>query len=171
MHKTMFFVVSVVIALGLMFSPGTFVLAEDIPYEEEPGDPALEWCARTQGFWKNHPEAWTVDGLILGDVYYTNDALLDLLNAPVRRDKRLILIKQLIAAKLNVAASGGGLGAYEVEEGWTVDLLIPEADIALCDDVFVWDEDVEHIKNLLDEFNNSEECAGGGDAGDDEPVA
>jgi hypothetical protein len=59
-------------------------------------------CGKTIGYWKNHPDQWPVDSLILGSQSYTMDELLQILNAPVRRDASLILAKQLIATKLNV---------------------------------------------------------------------
>lgn len=60
-------------------------------------------CTYTQGYWKNHPEDWPVDSLTIGGVDYSAEALLELLQAPVRRDASMNLAHQLIAARLNVA--------------------------------------------------------------------
>lgn len=60
-------------------------------------------CPFSQGFWKNHPSAWPVTSLDLGGETYTQDELITLLKTPVSGDASLILAKQLIAAKLNVA--------------------------------------------------------------------
>jgi hypothetical protein len=60
-------------------------------------------CTYTQGYWKNHPEDWPVDSLVLGDETYTQAELLALLSTPPQGDASLILAHQLIAAKLNVA--------------------------------------------------------------------
>jgi hypothetical protein len=60
-------------------------------------------CTLTQGFWKNHAEAWPVEELILGDTTYTKAQMLAILRTPPRGDATYILIHQLIAAKLNVA--------------------------------------------------------------------
>lgn len=60
-------------------------------------------CPLSQGFWKNHPGEWPEESLALGDETYAQDELLDLLRRPVKGDASLILAKQLIAAKLNVA--------------------------------------------------------------------
>lgn len=80
-----------------------------------PGDPTLDQvrvltscpptgaCPKTQGYWKTHAEAWPVNSLTLGSQVYTKAELLTILNMPVRGDASLILAKQLIAAKLNVA--------------------------------------------------------------------
>lgn len=60
-------------------------------------------CTFTQGYWKNHPAAWTVSSLTLGNVVYSAAELLAILNEPARGNGLLILAHQLIAAKLNLA--------------------------------------------------------------------
>jgi len=60
-------------------------------------------CPRSHGFWKTHPAAWPVSALDLGDQTYTEAELLALLRAPSKGDASLIVARQLIAAKLNVA--------------------------------------------------------------------
>jgi len=57
----------------------------------------------TQGYWKNHPDAWPVETLTLGTVNYSKDQLLSILRQPVRGNGLVALAHQLIAAKLNVA--------------------------------------------------------------------
>jgi len=57
----------------------------------------------TQGYWKNHPDAWPLDTLTLGTVTYSKDQLLLILRRPVRGNGLVALAHQLIAAKLNVA--------------------------------------------------------------------
>jgi hypothetical protein len=61
-------------------------------------------CPLTQGYWKNHPNAWPVNSLMLGSQTYTQAELLQILNTPSGGDASIILAKQLIAAKLNTAA-------------------------------------------------------------------
>jgi hypothetical protein len=61
-------------------------------------------CPHGHGFWKNHPEAWPLAALDLGAASYGADDLMALLRAPTRGDASVILARQLIAAKLNVAA-------------------------------------------------------------------
>lgn len=62
-------------------------------------------CTYTQGYWKNHEEAWPVQSLILGTngQSYTKAQLLEILGTPVRGNGLISLAHQLIAAKLNVA--------------------------------------------------------------------
>lgn len=65
--------------------------------------PPSTQCTRTQGYWKNHAEAWPVSSLTLGTVTYTKTQLLQILNTPVRGNGLISLAYQLIAAKLNIA--------------------------------------------------------------------
>jgi hypothetical protein len=60
-------------------------------------------CPLGQGYWKNHPDAWPVNTLMLGSQTYTKMELLNILNTPVGGDASLILAVQLIAAKLSIA--------------------------------------------------------------------
>jgi hypothetical protein len=65
-------------------------------------------CTLTQGFWKNHPDAWPVDTIMLGGVSYTKDQAITLLQTPPRGDATYILVHQLIAAKLNILSGADG---------------------------------------------------------------
>ncbi|HEX5063573.1 MAG TPA: DUF4215 domain-containing protein, partial [Kofleriaceae bacterium] len=67
-------------------------------------------CTLTQGYWKNHPDAWPVVSLQLGTVTYTKVELIAILKTPVKGNGLVQLAHQLIAAKLNIAA-----GASEVD--------------------------------------------------------
>jgi hypothetical protein len=58
----------------------------------------------SQGFWKKHPSAWHVTTLRLGTQTYTQSELLVVLTARHSgADASLLLARQLIAAKLNIA--------------------------------------------------------------------
>src|SRR6187551_989910 len=61
-------------------------------------------CTYTQGYWKNHPDAWPVASLKLGTVTYTKVELIAIFKTPVKGNGLIQLAHQLIAAKLNVAA-------------------------------------------------------------------
>jgi hypothetical protein len=69
----------------------------------ETATPEGQSCVYGHGYWKNHPDLWPVSSLTLGDETYTDAELRDFLKGAVGGDASLILIKQLIAAKLNVA--------------------------------------------------------------------
>jgi len=58
----------------------------------------------TPGFWKNHPEAWTLSWLTLGGHVYTQEEALALFNTPDKGDKSMTMFRALAAAELNKAA-------------------------------------------------------------------
>jgi|GEM_PF-4599607 len=66
-----------------------------------PGPPT--GCTYTQGFYKNHPNAWPVNSLTLGNRTYTKAQLLNIYNTPVNGNGLISLAHQLITAKLNAA--------------------------------------------------------------------
>jgi uncharacterized repeat protein (TIGR01451 family) len=59
-------------------------------------------CTYTQGYWKNHPDAWPVEGITIGGVTYTKAEAIAILNTPPDGDATYILAHQLIAARLNI---------------------------------------------------------------------
>jgi len=67
-----------------------------------PCDPGHN-CTYTQGFWKNHSDAWPVQNLMLGAVSYNASQLLLILNRPAQGNGLITLAHQLIATKLNIA--------------------------------------------------------------------
>jgi hypothetical protein len=69
-------------------------------------------CTLTQGYWKNHPEAWPVTSVTLGSRTYSQSELLAIFSQPVQGNGLVSLAHQLIAAKLNIAngANGAALG-------------------------------------------------------------
>lgn len=64
-----------------------------------------EVCSYTPGYWKNHPDAWPVDSLMLGGVSYTMAELMDIFDMPTKGDATIIMAQHLIATKLNVLSS------------------------------------------------------------------
>lgn len=60
-------------------------------------------CTYTQGYWRNHPNAWPVTSLTIGTVTYQAAELMAILDNPAQGNGLVILTHQLIAAKLNIA--------------------------------------------------------------------
>jgi hypothetical protein len=60
-------------------------------------------CTYTQGYWKNHPEAWVIDAMTLGTVPYDQGDLLAIFGTPTGTNGLISLAHQLIATKLNIA--------------------------------------------------------------------
>ncbi|MCC6622104.1 MAG: hypothetical protein IT385_12650 [Deltaproteobacteria bacterium] len=73
-----------------------------------------EDCTHTQGFWKNHPYAWMLDSVELGDVVYTAAEALALFDVVPHGDGTIQVAHQLIAAKLNVALGAHGPGLAQL---------------------------------------------------------
>ena len=111
----------------------------------------LQNCTFTQGYWKNHPEAWPVGSLTLGNNTYTAAQLLQILQTPAGGNGLLILAHQLIAAKLNIAdgADGSSIGA-DITNG---DNLIGNLSIPPIGSDTLPSSDVDTIANDLNDFN------------------
>jgi len=97
-------------------------------------------CTYTQGYWKNHENLWPVTSLKLGNVVYTKDQLLAILDKPVgsglSANGLISLAHQLIAAKLNTlkedAAFGGLLiNAIAQADALIGDLVVPPVGIGV----------------------------------------
>jgi cysteine-rich repeat protein len=120
-------------------------------------------CVFTQGYWKNHAEAWPVDTLTLGTVSYTQDELLAILRTPVAGNGLIQLSHQLIAAKLNIANSGsisieGAIGDADALIG---DLVVPpvgEGHLAT--------RETSALAGELDGYNNNATCGDQASCGD-----
>lgn len=71
-------------------------------------------CTFTEGYWKNHPEAWPVTSLSIGGVTYNQQQLLAILSSSNTGDATYALAQQLIAAKLNIANGADGSAIFQV---------------------------------------------------------
>lgn len=61
---------------------------------------------KSPGYWKNHPEAWPVTNITIGDAKYGNETYsveeaIAIMQHPVKGDKVYTMFDALIAAKLN----------------------------------------------------------------------
>ena len=83
-------------------STGSSTTTTDISVTTTTAPPTGQ-CPEGLGFWKNHPELWPVSSLTLGSQAYAQAELLTLLTSPVAGDASVLLARQLIAAKLNIA--------------------------------------------------------------------
>jgi hypothetical protein len=119
-------------------------------------------CVRGQGYWKNHPDAWPVTELQLGNVTYTQEQLLAILHQPVRGNGLLILAHQLIAAKLNIAA---GADPSCIQDAIAeADALIGDLVIPPIGDGYLSPRDVGSLAGILGQYNEGEMCAPACDA-------
>jgi hypothetical protein len=114
-------------------------------------------CVFTQGFWKNHPEAWPVTELQLGNVTYTQEQLLEILREPVRGNGLLILAKQEIAAKLNIASGADGSCIHQALAN--ADALIGDLVIPPIGEGHLRPRDVSPTAGILGDYNEGNLCA------------
>jgi len=64
-------------------------------------------CPHSAGFWKKHNELWPVRSLTLGAQSYSGAEFLRILSSPAKGDASILLARELIAAKLNIASGAG----------------------------------------------------------------
>src|SRR5206468_5454659 len=68
-------------------------------------------CPHSAGFSRKHRELWPVKSLTLGTQPYSGNDLLLILSRPPKGDASILLARELIAAKFNVA---GGVSSPEM---------------------------------------------------------
>ena len=107
-------------------------------------------CPLSQGYWKNHPEAWPVDELEIGGETYSADELMEILWTPPKKgNSNLILGHQLIAALLNIA-NGSDPSVVGAEIADAQAFLAGED---LPDD-YQKNKDMNAVAGVLDDYNN-----------------
>jgi hypothetical protein len=114
-------------------------------------------CVFGFGYWKNHPEAWPVTELQLGNVTYTQEQLLDIMHEPVRGNGLVSLAHHLITAKLNVA---NGADPSCIEQTIAdADALIGDLVVPPIGDGFLQPREVNALKDVLEDYNEGNLCA------------
>jgi hypothetical protein len=114
-------------------------------------------CVRGQGYWKNHPDQWPVNQLLLGNNAYDQEELLSILNQPVQGNGLVLLAHQLIAAKLNIASGADGTCIEQTladADALIGDLLVPPVGTG-----YLRPQDVSALADTLDSYNEGDLCA------------
>lgn len=114
-------------------------------------------CVFGFGYWKNHPQAWPVTELQLGNVTYTQDQLLSIMHQPVRGNGLVSLAHHLITAKLNVA--NGSDPSCIQQTIADADALIGDLVVPPVGDGYLAPRDVNALKDVLEEYNEGQLCA------------
>lgn len=109
-------------------------------------------CVFTQGYWKNHPEAWPAASLQLGAVINTAGELLDIFNTPAQGNGLIFLAHQLIATKLNLGAGADPTPIQAAIDA--ADALIGALVIPPVGGGFIAPADASALTEQLDQFNN-----------------
>jgi len=114
-------------------------------------------CVFGFGYWKNHPQAWPVTELQLGNVTYTQDQLLSIMHEPVHGNGLVSLAHHLITAKLNVA--NGADPSCIQQTIADADALIGDLIVPPVGDGFLAPGDVNALKDTLEDYNEGHLCA------------
>jgi hypothetical protein len=114
----------------------------------------------SKGYWKNHADAWPVDWIEIGEVNYTNEAAIAILEGANAKDATRMLAAQLIAAKLN-RFSGAYPNFDHCNSSVNIDEVVDDADKFLEEHPLGSDPQSENrqtaleLKDWLDAYNNS----------------
>lgn len=134
----------------------TVALTLELPSRAVPVDPEGEglivnddFCPRSPGFWKNHPEHWPVDYLVVGEVEHDEAGMAELLSGH-GPDAANILARQLAATKLNLLIGSPPDILPSVE---AADALLAEHPPG-SDPRGTVREELLAIKDVLDAYNN-----------------
>jgi hypothetical protein len=112
-------------------------------------------CVRSQGYWKNHPSAWPVSTLKLGNIIYTKTQLLAIFNRSASGNGLVSLAHQLIAAKLNILS--GAVPPSNVSGAiTTADAMIGNKIVPPVGNGILTAATTSHLTDDLEEFNNEE---------------
>ncbi len=74
-------------------------------YPEQPPPPSVG--TGTPGYWKNHPEAWPVQSIAIGNVSYTKAQAIAVMSQP-DGDKTFTMFRHLLSTKLNLLMGTDG---------------------------------------------------------------
>lgn len=108
-------------------------------------------CTYTQGYWKNHGEAWPVQELTIGGITYSKTALLSFFRMPVKGNGLISMGHQLVAAMLNVANGADGSAIHQTI--WEANELIHSNGLNLTTG-FLHPSKTTSLNDKLDQYNN-----------------
>lgn len=113
----------------------------------------------SKGYWKNHPDEWSMDWVEIGDANHTKDQAIDILDGANAKDATRMLAAQLIASILN--RQSGNCSCFDpCDEKIHIDDLIDEANSFLRTYPLESDpredarQEALRLKDLLDAYNN-----------------
>lgn len=117
---------------------------------------------RTPGYWKNHPDAWPVDQITIGNQAYTRAQAIEIMNKATRKNMWALMFAHVVSAELNLL---NGVLAYcgsDIDHivQWVADgkdwLAAYQDQQPVRANQSAWTDEAEIIKNTLDAFNNGE---------------
>jgi hypothetical protein len=112
---------------------------------------------RSQGFWKNHPEAWPVLEIEIGGVTYSVEEAILIMQLPSKGDKSLNMFEQLVAAKLNISAGNESSCIGDMIIATDLWMVMNPSPVAAKS--AAWRKSGNHLLSELDAYNNGFLCA------------
>ncbi|KPL12126.1 hypothetical protein AMJ85_01950 [candidate division BRC1 bacterium SM23_51] len=115
-------------------------------------------CTHTHGYWKNHPDDWPVDELVVGGVLYTKAQLIAIISTSSSAGAEYTMMKQLVAAKLNLVAGSDPscIAAWVLAADLWMAAYPPGTGVSESSAAWLVGEP---LKNRLDDYNNGRLCA------------
>lgn len=113
----------------------------------------------TQGYWKNHPQAWPVENIEIGCVTYTKAQAIEIMKKATKGDKTLNMFEQLVSAVLNVFAGNESsciLPTIAQAQAWMC-LHPPGSGVGAGS--AAWANEGGALHKTLDDYNNGRLCA------------
>ena len=123
----------------------------DTHYASTKAPPATD-CVFTQGYWKNHPSAWPVLAVKLGNTTYTQAQMLLIFNTPAAGNGLISLAHQLAAVKLNIAA-GAIAPAVTLAAVAAADAMIGSLVVPPIGSGFLAPGTTSNLNDILEAFN------------------
>jgi hypothetical protein len=137
---------------------------EVLSYEVDDNDFGFYTVPKTQqvgtgtpGYWKNHPDDWPVQQILMGGVTYSKTAAIAVLGK-VSKDKSITLFSSLLAAKLNLLNGTTPdciIGVVEEAEAW---LALHPVGSGVTGTSAEWKVG-EPLHKRMDAYNNGLDCA------------
>lgn len=122
------------------------------------GDSGEQPGTGTAGYWKNHPEAWPVEEIIVGGMIHSRDDAIELMRTPGKGDKTYNMFRTLVAAMLNVMIGNDSSCIEDVivaADDWMALYPVGSGVRANSD---AWQEN-QWLHQALDQYNNGLLCA------------
>jgi hypothetical protein len=136
-------------------TPGESFLGADFCFKEEPPQGP---GTGTPGYWKNHPDAWPVQSIVIGGISYSKAAAIKWISTAEKGDKTLTVFRHLVSAKLNVLI-GNASACIDADiaaaDAW---MALHPVGSKVSGSSAAWTE-ISGVAGRLDDYNNGRLCA------------
>lgn len=128
-----------------------------------------KWCPRcikickppgtgSPGYWKNHPDAWPVNIISIGNINYSKEIAIQIMQTPEKGDKTYTMFNALISAKLNVIIGNDDSCIADTISKADIWMATYPVGSNVTGKSYAW-EIGEPLYNILDAYNNGLLCA------------